>query len=114
MSASPNVTSSRSGLFLVAAWALFLLSFPAGIGVGFILARGQDPAGRGIAEALGVLAGLLFSALTAAFISYLTIRRIPHGLGKLLSSLPWVILTTGGWIMLFTRFGDQLLDHLGR
>ena len=103
----------RSRLSLAVAWLLFLFTFPAGIAIGCILAHGQDGAGRGIAIALGILGGLIGGILAAIFVSYLTIRRIPDAPGKLLSSIPWIILTITYW-EIWTRDGDRFFEWLER
>ena len=95
------------------AWVAFLATFPAGMLVGCLLAHGQDAAGSGIGIGLGMLGvGLLGGIVTAIFVSYFTVRTVPHVTGKLLACLPWLILVSF-WVMaLFTPTGDRLAEWL--
>ena len=113
MSTPTGLSSKRSVWFALGAWLLFIATFPAGMGVGFLLARGQDAAGRGIGIGLGMLGvGLLGGILTAVFVSYSTVRLIPSVVGKLLACLPWIILASFWWMALFTPTGDRLAQWL--
>jgi hypothetical protein len=81
--------------------------------VGCLLGHGQDAAGRGIGIGLGMLGvGLLGGIVTAIFVSYLTVRAVPHFAGKLLACLPWFILASFWWMALFTPTGDRLAEWL--
>jgi hypothetical protein len=95
------------------AWVAFITTFPAGMAVGCLLARGQDAAGSGIGVGLGMLGvGLLGGIVTAVFVSYFTVRTKPHFSGKLLACLPWIVLAGFWWMALFTPTGDRLVEWL--
>ena len=94
-------------------WIAFIGTFPAGMLVGCLMARGQDAAGRGIGIGLGMLGvGLLGGIVTAVFVSRSTVRLLPHTTGKLLACLPWLILASFWWMALFTPAGDRLAEWL--
>jgi len=79
------------------------------------MGHGQDAAGRGIGIGLGMLGvGLLGGIATAIFVSYFTVRTVPHLAGKLLACLPWFLLVSFWWMALFTSTGDRLAEWLER
>ncbi len=105
--------SKRTFWFAVGAWLSFIATFPVGMAVGCLLAHGQDAAGSGIGIGLGMLGvGLLGGIVTADFVSYSTVRAMPHVAGKLLACLPWIILASFWWMALFTPTGDRLAEWL--
>jgi hypothetical protein len=99
--------------FALSVWLLFFGTFPAGMMAGWLLAQGQDAAGRGIGIGLGMLGvGLLGGMGVAVLVSYATARIIPSIKGKLLACLPWVILVGFWGVFLFTASGDRLFEWL--
>ena len=79
---------------------------------GWLMAQGQDAAGRGVGVGLGMLVGLLGGSGVAVLVSYVSARLIPSIKGKLLACLPWIILLGFWGMFLFTANGDRLFEWL--
>ena len=112
--ANQGESALRRGKYVaLGAWLLFFATFPAGMVVGWLMAQGQDAAGRGIGIGLGMLGvGLLGGIAMGVLVSYATARVMSSFAGKLLACLPWVMLV-GFWAMVpFTESGDRLFEWL--
>lgn len=110
-----SIPTSQSKRAFWWGWILFLATFPAGMAVGWLFARGQDAAGRGIGIGMGMLGVGLFGGIVGAIIvSRSAVRLLPDFSGKVLARLPWVILAIFWWMALFTPTGDRLAEWLER
>ncbi len=96
-------------------WAGLILAYPVGIGIGAILAHGQDAAGSSIGSALGALLGLGLALLFGVAISIATSESVVSSKGARISLrvLPWFFVALVAWATLLPPWeGSRLRTDL--